>query len=144
MGKRLGRRLTKRVNDGGAEARIRARKRGAPRAGRTDGDEVCHGVLGVRTEERKGGRSAAASYDPFLKGAGEAGGRWGSGGEADVWRMQGTSSERGSLPTGERRPAGSGPNSAGARDVRRARRPNRGEEWLTGGPRHSTGRWCRR
>jgi hypothetical protein len=55
------------------------RKRGAPRVGRTDGDEVCRGVLGVRTEERKGGRGAAASSDPFLKGGGEAGGTVGIG-----------------------------------------------------------------
>jgi hypothetical protein len=54
MGKQLGRRLTERVNDGGTTTGIRARKRGAPRAGRTNGDEVFRGVLRVRTEERKG------------------------------------------------------------------------------------------
>jgi hypothetical protein len=56
------------VNNGDAAVRIQARKRGAPRAGQTDGDEVCRGVLGVRTEERKGGRGTTVSSGPFFKG----------------------------------------------------------------------------
>jgi hypothetical protein len=58
------------VNDDSAAAGIRARKRGALRAGRTDGDVVCRGVLEVRAEKRKGGRGATALSGPFLKGGG--------------------------------------------------------------------------
>jgi hypothetical protein len=90
-----------------------------------DGDGVCCGVLRVGTEEGKRGRGAAASSSSFLRGAGEAGGRWGSGNVADVWRKQGTS--RGSLPTGERCPTGKGSKPTGARDMRRARTAGRTE-----------------
>jgi hypothetical protein len=55
-------------------------------------------------EEGKRGQGAVASSGSFLGGAGEAGGRWGSGNQADTWRKQGTSKGGGSLPTGGWRP----------------------------------------
>jgi hypothetical protein len=110
MGKRLGRRLTERLNGGGAAAENSGEGNGAPRAGQTNNDGVCRGVLRVETEEGKRGRGR---------------GLWGSGNLAGAWRKRGTSKGGGSLPIGGRRPTGSGPRPAGVGDVRRARAASR-------------------
>jgi hypothetical protein len=90
-GKRLGRRLTERVNGGGDAARIRAREtalRG--RDGRTAmGFAAGCSEWGRRRE--KGAEARQHRPAPFLEGAGDAGGWWGSGNRADVWRKRGTS-----------------------------------------------------
>jgi hypothetical protein len=74
-----------------------------------------------------GGRiSAGGSGVPFLKGAG---GRRNRRGGWAMWPMRGGSGARAgrSLSTSERRPTGSGPKSAGACDVHRARAAGRTE-----------------
>jgi hypothetical protein len=75
-------------------------------------------------EEGKRGQGAVASSGSFLGGAGEAGGRWGSGNQADTWRKQGTS-KGGGVPADRWVAPDSGSRPAGAGDVCRARAASR-------------------
>jgi hypothetical protein len=116
MGKRLGL-LQRRYDQNSGE------RNSAPRAGRTDSDGFCRGVLGVGTEVGKRAEMRWRHPAPFWEGAGEAGG----GGGRETGLTHGGSRARagGSLPTGGRRPAGNGLNSAGAGDVRHVRAAGR-------------------
>jgi hypothetical protein len=136
-GKRLGRWLTEQVNGGGAAAEIRAMKQCSEggTAGRRWGLP-----WGARSEDgggKRGPRRVVVVRLLFERGWV----RQGSGGGRATWLMSGGSGARagGSLPTGERRPAGSGPKPAGACDVHHARATGRtggegreGREWRAG------------
>jgi hypothetical protein len=133
-GKRLGRRLTERVNGGGAAAGIQARKRCSE--GGTDGRQ--RGLpWGARSGDgggKRGLRCGGGIRLLFERGQVRQGA---VGVERRGRRAEEAGHEQGegSLPTGEWRPPGSDPKPAGAHDMRRARcRPNRGgRERLTGG-----------
>jgi hypothetical protein len=101
------------------------RRRGREGSGERRGGPVAHGGgegggCGA-TSERSGGNHGGV---PFLKAAD---GRRNQRGGRATWPTHGGSGARagGSLPTGERRPAGGGTKLAGARDVRRARAVSR-------------------
>jgi hypothetical protein len=94
--------------------------------GREGDGGFARGVIGVRTEEGKGDRGATASCSPFLAEAGEEGG-CGGGRGARPTRGGSRGTSRGSLSTGGRCLAGSGPRPVGADDVRGARVASRTE-----------------
>jgi hypothetical protein len=134
-GKRLGWRLTERVNDGGAAAEIRAREtalRG--RDGRTAmGFAVGCSEWGRRREKRAEVRQHRPT--PFWEGAGEAGA---DGGRETGPTRGGSGARAGGLPADRRTAPGRQRRETGGRG-RRAPcvhcRPNRGGgERLTGGP----------
>jgi hypothetical protein len=124
-GKRLGQWLTERVNGGSAVARTRVRKRCSE--GGTD--ERRWGLpWGARSEDgggKRGPRRGGVIRFLFERGRVRQG-----GGEGRPTRpTRGGRGLRlgGSLPTGERRPADSGPKPMGTRDMHRARAAGRTE-----------------
>jgi hypothetical protein len=101
-GKWLGRRLTERVNGGGAAVGIRARETALRGWDRRAAMGFAAGCSEWGRRREKGAEAQWRRPTPFWEGAGEAGRRWGSGNRANAWRKRGTSKGGASLLTGGR------------------------------------------